>query len=88
MKEQQKRKIQQFHPEIEDGIDLRRWPQQGNLLVLRSASVNSDHQIEIIDISDLEFVFSTYHPTKCQWRPMYNEEQVSRLCVREVLGLN
>ena len=26
MKEQQKRKIQQFHPEIEDGIDLRRWP--------------------------------------------------------------
>ena len=59
MKEQQKRKIQQFHPEIEDGIDLRRWPQQGNLLVLRSASVNSDHQIEIVDISNLEFVFST-----------------------------
>ena len=27
MKEQQKRKIQQFHPEIEDGIDLRRCPQ-------------------------------------------------------------
>ena len=26
MKEQQKRKIQQFHPEIEDGTDLRRWP--------------------------------------------------------------
>ena len=26
MKEQQKRKIQQFHPEIEDGIDLRRCP--------------------------------------------------------------
>ena len=28
MKEQQKRKIQQFHPEIEDGIDLRRSPQE------------------------------------------------------------
>ena len=28
MKEQQKRKIQQFHPEIEDGIDLRRCPHQ------------------------------------------------------------
>ena len=28
MKEQQKRKIQQFHPEIEDGIDLRRCPQE------------------------------------------------------------
>ena len=27
MKEQQKRKIQQFHPEIDDGIDLRRCPQ-------------------------------------------------------------
>ena len=26
MKEQQKRKIQQFHPEIDDGIDLRRCP--------------------------------------------------------------
>ena len=26
MKEQQKRKIQQFHPKIEDGIDLRGWP--------------------------------------------------------------
>ena len=26
MKEQQKRKIQQFNPEIEDGTDLRRWP--------------------------------------------------------------
>ena len=26
MKEQQKRKNQQFHPEIEDGTDLRRWP--------------------------------------------------------------
>ena len=26
MNEQQKRKIQQFHPEIEDGIDLRRCP--------------------------------------------------------------
>ena len=23
-----KRKIQQFHPEIEDGTDLRRWPRQ------------------------------------------------------------
>ena len=29
MKEQQKRKIQQFYPEIEDGIDLRRCPLQG-----------------------------------------------------------
>ena len=26
MKGQQKMKIQQFHPDIEDGTDLRRWP--------------------------------------------------------------
>ena len=32
MKEQQKRKIQQFHPEIEDGIDLRRCPPIGKLV--------------------------------------------------------
>ena len=29
MKEQQKRKFKQIHPEIEDGIDLRRCPLQG-----------------------------------------------------------
>ena len=28
MKEQQKRKFKQIHPEIEDGIDLRRCPHQ------------------------------------------------------------
>ena len=33
MKEQQKRKIQQFHPEIEDGIDLRRCPQPPLLMM-------------------------------------------------------
>ena len=34
MKEQQKRKIQQFHPEIEDGTDLRRWPHMLRNLIL------------------------------------------------------
>ena len=32
MKEQQKRKIQQLHPEIEDGTDLRRWPHKQDTL--------------------------------------------------------
>ena len=32
-KEQQKRKIQQFHPEIEDGTDLRRWPLIGITII-------------------------------------------------------
>ena len=34
MKEQQKRKIQQFHPGIEDGTDLRRLPLQMNASVI------------------------------------------------------
>ena len=38
MKEQQKRKIQQFHPEIEDGTDLRRWP-----LLFDEAATQSNH---------------------------------------------
>ena len=35
MKEQQKRKIQQFHPENDDGIDLRRCPPESltNMLI-------------------------------------------------------
>ena len=33
MKEQQKRKIQQFHPEIEDGIDLRRCPHRSHRVI-------------------------------------------------------
>ena len=32
MKEQQKRKFKQIHPEIEDGIDLRRCPHLRNLV--------------------------------------------------------
>ena len=31
MKEQQKRKIHQFHTEIEDGIDLRRYPPKSSI---------------------------------------------------------
>ena len=58
--------------------------QQGNLL--RPASVNSDHQIEIVDIYDLESY--SLPSDKMPMETNVLEEQVSWLCVRKVLGLN
>ena len=45
MKEQQKRKFKQIHPEIEDGIDLRRCPELlNNSCVLYCAAVSEKYE--------------------------------------------
>ena len=47
MKEQQKRKFKQIHPEIEDGIDLRRLPLKMNASVI--SYLFPKHQVRSIE---------------------------------------
>ena len=48
MKEQQKRKIQQFHPEIEDGTDLRRWPLESNTILIEYVCAQMTHYYPLL----------------------------------------